>query len=374
MIVILIFCLTGCWDSTETEKLGVVTLMGIGLDNDNNIEVTIQEIGEKGNPFIVYNESASSVSKAVRKIAVNQHHRIYFGHTKIIILSEELVTSRGLMPVIDFFERDQEVRPTTKVLISKGGQLTRILSTDMGFNSDTGTILEETIKSKKNTQTLVVNNIKNFVELLSTPGCEVYTSGIGLKAKNSNIQQSNSIGSQNEIFDFEDIAVFKGTKMADFLKGDEFRGFLWVKGNASGSLITVPFENESISFKIIRIKSIITPSINNNKMDINIAIKIICNIEESQHNIDFFDEAVINKMEQVLNKQIKDEVLAAVNKSRNIGDDIFGFGNYFYANYPIYWMNIKANENSYYQNINVDISVNSTIRNLEIIYKSLPKQ
>ncbi|MGE5626990.1 MAG: Ger(x)C family spore germination protein [Solirubrobacterales bacterium] len=359
LIVILSFFLTGCWDSTETEKLGVVTLMGIGLDSDNNIEVMIQETGEKNNcNYEVFKESAPSVSQAVEKIALNQHHRIYFGHTKVVILSEELATTKGLVPVIDFFQREGEIRPTSRILISKSDQLNKILSTNLGLNSDTGTILEETIKNKKNSPNIIATNIKDFIELLSTPGREIYTSGIALK--NRDIDQGN----KNEIFDFGDIAVFKDEKMIDWLKGDEARGFLWIKGNAKGSLITVSFENGNISSKIIHVKSKIKPLINNDKMNMDIAVKVSCNMEESQCVTDFMDESVINKIEEAQNQKIKNEINAALNKAKQLKTDIFGLGYYLYADYPGY-------TNDDYK---VNVTVDSTIRNIRIYYKPVIKQ
>lgn len=364
LIAMLTFSLTGCWDSTETEKLGVVTLMGIGIGSDNNIEVIIQEIGEKNkSDFKVFKESAATVSQAVEKIALNQHHRIYFGHTKVVILSEELVTTKGLVPVIDFFQRDGEMRPTSKILISKSEQLTRILSTDLGLNLDTGTILEETIKNKKNSPNIIATSIKDFIELLSTPGREIYTSGIAIKSME--INRDNSSGNKN-VFDFGDIAVFKDDKMIDWLKKDEARGLLWIKGNAKGSLITVTFGNGNISSKIVHAKSKIRPFLNKDKMEIDIDVKVTCNIEESQYITDYVDESVINKIEEAQSQKIKDEINAALNKSKQLKLDVFGFGYYIYANYPAYM-------NNNYHDMNVNVTVDSTIRNIKINYKPVVK-
>lgn len=370
LILIQIFSFTACWDSTETERLAVVTLLGIGLDSENKIEVTIQETGEKNKSnFNVFNESGDTISEAVEKMALNQHHRIYFGHTKVVILSEELASTKGIVPVIDFFQREGEIRPTAKLLVSKNEQLNRIFSSDFGFSSDTGTILEETLKNRKNSPNALANNINDFIELLASPGCEAFTAGIGLKIKDVNIA-SKSSANKNEIFDLSSIAIFKDTKMTDWLTGDEARGFWWVKGNPVGGLVSISFGNKKLSSRIVRGRSNIKPSINGDKIYIDINTNVICNIEESQFITDFLNEPLLREIEEAQNEKIKEEVSAAVKKSLSLKQDIFGFGKYIYASYPAYFVK----NTSYYKDININIKVSSTVRNIRINYKPLIRQ
>jgi spore germination protein KC len=255
--------------------------------------------------------------------------------------------------------------------VSQNEQLSRILSTDLGFRSDTGTILEETLKDKKNTPNIMAININDFIKLLTSPGCEAYTSGISLKTKKADLQNAKSFSNKNDIFDFSNVAIFKGTRMADWLTGDEAQGLLWVKGNGAGTPISVPFGKENISLRIVKVKSNIKPSINKNNANIKINISVVCNLEESQYIRDFLNEDLIKNIEETQNEKIKDEISAAINKSRDKAQDIFGFGKYIYADYPDYY---KKNSSSYIHDLNIYINVNTTIRNTRINYKPLIKQ
>ena len=38
---------TGCWDIMESEKLGLVTVIGIDIANDDQIKLVVQEISEQ---------------------------------------------------------------------------------------------------------------------------------------------------------------------------------------------------------------------------------------------------------------------------------------------------------------------------------------
>ncbi|MBP2031822.1 Ger(x)C family germination protein [Clostridium algifaecis] len=377
ILITIIICLplTGCWDSVETEKLGVVTLLGVQLSKNNNIKVTIQELSPKsqssGNqppsnasnrPFYVYSEEGSSISGAIQKISSSEHQKIYFAHTKIIILDENLVESIGIEPVIDFYERTPEMRLKTRILISKSGQLDKIMNINTGLNVDTGSMLEETISNEKYNSYLTVNYLKDFIEILSKPGSEAYSSGISLL----NIKSNNKIT-------IKDTAVFKKYKMIGWLKKQESRGLAFVNENLKGGYILVPFEHNIVSLKIIKATSKIHPVINNGNMQINLNLNVLSNIAEDHSNSDFMNKDIIKKIEQLENDKIKYEITLAINKSKNLNSDIFGFGSYFNMYYPKSWKNIKNNWDLYYPNIQVNINVNSTIKNIGGVYKLIER-
>lgn len=133
-VVVLSVLLSACWDLTESEKLGLVTLIGIDSVNDDLVKVVVQEMsrqrkssqsqnGDAGKiPAKLHEAEASTISEAVQKITASDYRRTYFSHANAIILSEELVRSRGLRPFIDFFERMPEIRGNTWLLISMKGQ------------------------------------------------------------------------------------------------------------------------------------------------------------------------------------------------------------------------------------------------------------
>ena len=173
LLIIISFTFMGCWDSVETEELGVVRVLGIGINKNSDIRVVIQEIphekqtsgsgGSTGggkSSFHLYSASGSTISEAIQNMSANEHHRLYFAHTKVIILDESLVSSKGIKPIIDFFERTPELRLSTWILISPMNQFDKILSKDVGIGIDTGSMLEETI-CPSSTNNCLRKSIKN---------------------------------------------------------------------------------------------------------------------------------------------------------------------------------------------------------------------
>lgn len=367
------FTLSGCWDSVETEKLGVITLLGVELSDNDNIKLTVQEVSPKSPStgsqssgsapqahFYVYSEEGSTISEAIQKISSSQHKNIYLSHAKAIILDEEMVRSKGLKPVIDFYQRFPDMRLKTWLLISKSGQLDSILTTNIGLNTDTGTILSETIANDKFNSYMTVKNMKDFIEMLGEPGSEAYTSGVSISSKDT----SNKI-------DIKDTAIFKNDKMIGWLKDDESRGLSIANDNVKGGFMSIPFEDNVLSLRILKVASKVHPIINNGEMQINLNVNVLSNIAESQGMSDFLKEDTIEKVQQLQSEQIKNEITAALNKSKNLNSDIFEFGNYFNMYFPKIWKDIDEDWYSYYPNLQVNINVDTTVKNIGNNYKTL---
>lgn len=383
MIVLLfaiVFTLTGCWDSTETEQLGMVTLIGVGSGNDNDIRVVIQEKfhekqmggamgGSSTTPFLVYTGFGKTISEALQKMPTDQHHRLYFAHTKVIILDEDLVSTNGIKSILDFYERNPEIRLNTWLLISPRGQLDKILNTDIGLNIDTGTILEETINNVKGNSFFNVIDTSNVIELLNTSGSELFVSGVNITSKDSHSKSE----SDDKKFSIQHTAIFKDDKMLGWLNTKEHRGLSWINGTAKGGEITIPIENEVLSLRIVKIKSKVQPEICNEEMQININVDITSNIIESQGGLDFKNKDIIKMIEQVQSEEIKKDITAVINKSRDLQSDFLGFGNDFNKKYPMFWKKIKSDWYSYYSDIKVNIYVNSKIENMGKVNDVLKK-
>lgn len=383
LTIIMSFTLAGCWDSVETEKLGVVTLFGVQLSDNNNIKVTVQEVSQKNqtiggqpagsqssgsipqSPFYVYSEEGFTISEAIQKISSQQHQKIYFGHTKVIILDEEMVRSKGIHSLIDFYERTPEMRLKTWLLISKSGQLDKILTTNTGLNADTGSILEETISNEKDNSYLTVKNLKDFIELITKSGSEAYTSGVSISHKNSADKTSDNK------FAIKDTAVFKNDNMIGWLNNEESRGLSFASGNLRGGFMTIPFEDDVLSLRILKVTSKAQPVIDNGKIQINLKLDVLSNISESHTKSNFMSEDIIKKIQQLQSNKIKNEITSALDKSKSLNCDIFEFGNYFNMVHNQFWKKIKNNWEVYYPSLRVNIDVNTTIKNIGNNYKTL---
>ena len=157
--------------------------------------------------------------------------------------------------------------------------------------------------------------------------------------------------------------------MVGWLKDEEFRGFSWISENVKGGIMTIPFEEGTLSLRIVRMKSEVQPVIKDEKLQININIKILSSVAEIQGDYNLMDEAIIEKVIERQEEEIKKEITAAIDKTRSLNSDILGWGSYFNSKYPKFWKTIKDKWYEYYPNVEVHINVNAIIKDIGKNYK-----
>ena len=114
-IILIIASSSGCWDYREIDKLSIVT--GIAIDRGENSKyrltfeiVDTQEGGiEKKTKSKLIESEGETIFDAVRNASKVTSPRPYFGHMRIVILSEQ-IAEEGVIDIIDFLNRDPEPR------------------------------------------------------------------------------------------------------------------------------------------------------------------------------------------------------------------------------------------------------------------------
>lgn len=345
--------LTGCWDFSEPEESGLVTVLGIDEAEGGNFRVVFQDESLiPGNQmfqasnwnFDIHCGTGSTVFTALQQNLRTNPERAYLAHTKAIIVSEGLVRSQGIGPVIDFLERTPMIRKNTLFLIAKQGEFDKVFLPDAKQDKDTGVIIQKILNEKKSSTFLVQTDLGEFLGLYWGPFTSPYALGVGSTRfyldHKSLEQHYQNAGFETYNIDVGDIAVFKGEKMAGWLTGDENRGFLWAKGLIGGGYIDVLWDGKPVTLRILRASSNIKPSVVNGKMRIDINIRTEGNITESKANINFGDTEVMDKIKNLLNQEVEKEVREAIGSSKKLSVDFMGFGNCFFMNYPNYWKTV----------------------------------
>lgn len=384
--LLLIACLfiTGCWDITEPERLGVVMAVGLDLAEKDGIKLTCAEINIRavagggltggGNepPFHVHSGTGATIFDAIRKLSMEAAYRLFFAHTQVIVLSEELARSRGVKPIFDFFERNEEFRRSTWLLVAKKGQLENVLAANMPIKTSKGQFLAGIIDYQNRHSYFAASRLGDFIEQFTEPGNEAYTAGVTITSVTPpQTPASFGEGQLPKTADtlVLDTAVFKEDKMAGWFNSLESRGLLWVEGEARGGILTTTLDDKKLSLEILDASSEVKPEIKNGNILMNIKVKVNSNIGESLADLDFSKKEVIKKIEQLQAREIKKEIGMALKKSRELETDVFGFGRYLHAKYPEYWKQKEKDWYALYPEIEVNIEVDSTISRIGLITK-----
>lgn len=254
--------LSGCWDSREINEIGLVTAVGVDKDEStNNFLVTVQvanpSSGSSGgdsegkNEWIATGEG-ESIFDAARKLVEISSRRITWAHNNVVIIGESLAKA-GIIPVIDFFTHNPELRMKTAVVVSKG-DAREYVAAKAGMESPSGLsfILLEGYRA------ISAENVESHMLQVSSSLKNKYTNPLISEISfNKSIMNAEEGNNKQETIDLSGTAIFKRDKMLGWLSPEESLGIAWILDETDYTLVTVKdpeHENESVSVETSGIK------------------------------------------------------------------------------------------------------------------------
>ncbi len=396
-LLVIVLCispvLSGCWDRQEIEERAVA--LGIGIDEagadaekkesetthlrgtlppprTGMVHVTIQiavpgriPLGPGGggggggqaggggqNTVWVVDGVGHTIDDALNNIQQRISSPLFFGHLRIIIVSEALA-KKGIQNLNEYFHRNPEVRRMNWMLISKGKAEDLMKASPQLERVPTLYLLSTMDQSVK------MGRFPNvflgmFWSASSAKGKEGFLPYVTLKSKDT--------------VEISGLAFFRGDKMVGVTKPLEVPLYMGIAGlNPAGgqSFVQLPGTSEYFLFGARSRKTVTQPAIKNGKPNMKIHILLEGNILEKSNDQVELNDKVIKEIEQELSKRATKAYVALIKKTQQQGSDIFGFGELIRAKKWQYWnREIKTKENwqKMYKELTYDITVETHIR------------
>lgn len=375
--ILLLICLSGCWNSRELNALGIV--MGIGVDRPDGpekVKVTAQIVkagemaaaesaggGSKGKAYWNVVNTGNSIFSTLRDMTNESSRKLFFPHNRVLIFGRE-VAEEGIADHLDFFFRDAETRlnilffiaeDTAEEIFDVKCELEKVPSESIAKMID--------VQAEAASQTMSVKLSDLKFRIMSktfspvAPIIETYGSG---EEKGVNITGT---------------AVFKKDKMIGRLDKTEGRGLLWVLGKVQSGIIEIKSpENHLVGMEIIRARGEFSPELKDGKVKVKVKIFEEGNLGEQEGPEDLSHPEQIKFLEKQKAEEIKKEVMAAVKKAQELNADIFGFGEAVHKKYPKEWKVMEDKWDEIFPDIEIDVSVETYIRLMGRINKpSIPE-
>ena len=398
------FLLTGCWDRREINELTFVVLVGVDKEENGDIKLTMEIPtaatlqgmvgggagggGGRGqeSPVIIIESTGRTIFDAIRNAATFTTPPLFWAHLRAVIFSEE-VARDGISKYMDFFARDSELRGTVWVLIAQG-KAGDIVKNRNKYTQLAGEYIEQLVQGTERVGVAPAVNLETFLEhLISPKGNDPFAPRIqvkeepqeaqpeGQEAQGQGNQQESGQGQgpqqQKKDLLLEGTAVLKKDKLVGWLDRNESRGLLWLQGDVGNALEVVEYsgtKNGLIVEEIIKINTKIDVQKTNEGMVFRVQINQNGNLAEQTFPKDLTKLDKIQSVEKLLNKQIEDEVRAALKKlQEEYNSDIIGLGGIVAKKYPKLWE--KMDWEKEFPRAKVMVSVNTKIRRSGMILR-----
>jgi len=425
--LLLVVNTAGCWNRREIETLGFVSLIGIDRSQgEEAYRVTFQiakpaqlapggaGIGAGGAgggageaPFAAWTMSISgkTVFDAVEKTREFSPRRVFFSHTRAVIIGEDLARE-GIGPVLDFISREPELRRTIWVLVAKGSA-SEVLTARMHLERLPGEGISSIMDQVQRACTAPVVRFSDFLQCLISPTTQAIAPVIDFKSEweregrvgaDGGTGGTGSPGSGGQDSQppvdvrVTGAAAFRGDRLAGWFSPHEARGILWVQGKVRGGVLTTSFPaagvqagggqsgdsaagQNTITFRIIRARSQVKAELEKGKPVITVRVDeegCICEVTTSE-NVVTFD--LIPRLEKLKARAIENEMRRAIDKAQRLGVDVFGFGEAVFRAFPREWeKGLKKDWPRLFPKLEVKLAVDAKIRRTGMQAVPVPSQ
>ncbi len=391
-LVCLVPLLTGCWDRLEIEERAVVlgvsvdtapqetarredeithTAEGFPVPNVNMIRVTVQIAlpgkiplgpgesggGSRGSEQTVWviGTEGHTLDDAIMNLQQQISGRIFFGHLRVIVVSEELARL-GMQNINDYFHRNPEVRRMAWMMISKG-RAERLMRASPELERVPALYLMSTMDNAVKMGKFPENYVGMYWSNVSKKGQEGYLPYVELKHQ-QNIEVKGLAYFKNEMLQ----GTTKPFQVAAFMsiKGMNPAGYRGVvKLNGMPEAVMVYATSRRSTFKVI---------LEGGEVRIKLSIFTEINLEEKlNEQFSVIDSTSLVQIEERNRNALRKETENLIREMQEKGIDIFGFGEYVRAKKPAYWnarIGTKEKWQSAFKDIRIEVEVNSKLRRI----------
>ncbi|MFC6600927.1 Ger(x)C family spore germination protein [Ectobacillus funiculus] len=340
---VMILVLAGCWSRVEINDIAIVTATAIDKMRDGKIRIALQvAIPKKLGPVgaggsggemettLLISETGENVMDASRKLQEKFPRRIFFSHSRNIIIGERAAKD-GVFPLLSFFARGREARLRGFILFSKG-EAARILKPAPNIERYTSEAIREELKAGVGLRIMQ----KDFIDMLTTEGISPAAAQVAIRPaekgrKNAGLNPAIS-----------GTAVFRQDKLVGWIDERDTRGVLWFRNEVERSNITVTVPKEKgggkIGTQLLTGKTKVKPILEQGKVKMKVNVHAEVELFENGSSLDLGNPKVLQYVQNLLEMDVKKRMQSALYKAqKQFHSDIFGFGNSLYRTYPKLW-------------------------------------
>lgn len=369
-ILLLVLCLTGCWNYYELNNLAICT--GIAIDKyENKYEVTYLISNAKKNEAnakdgddgtTTYSGVGETIQEAINDIQLKMSSKPYNGHLVVTIISDE-IAEEGIENILDLLARDTESRNFFYILLSKDVKAKNILEIISPLQTLPSQTIASDIETSSNKNSLIYEITYNdFIYTLLEEGKNPILNSITIlgNKEESNENELSDIAQKTTI-KIDTLGIFKEDKLLGWADSDESKGINILTNNADNAYIKTKCENNYIMNYVENLKTKTDIDLDNNK--VNIKITGIATLLEINCDINLEDP----ETKKQLKNNIEDEIKNIVNKTtylvqKTYNSDVLGYGTIIHKKNPKTWQQIKHNWDDIFKNLEINTELDIEIK------------
>lgn len=377
---------SGCWDSRQLDNLGIVGAIGVDYaENGEDVIMTIQVLRPAGTsspqnaggdgkaPYWVIRGEGRTPFEALRNLTKLSSRRLFFPHTQCLLFGED-AARKGLSPFIDFFVRDEEIRPTLPVAVARG-KASDLLNASGSFVDSPSfgfsTLLLDYGANSQAVYTEFIQLAKGMSNETGSPTMAVFETYTATRAASEEELSSAPLDPATPSSDdnalsyrLSNTAIFRDNQLVGELDEQGTRGYLWVTGKVRSGIIVIasPISGERVDVEILSAKSRAVPRVENGSIVIDVQVEVEGKLGGVSGSTDHSTSEGLRLVSDATNLVIVEEVEKSVAVAQQLGADIFDFAGLVEKKMPRFWKAVAEDWKSTYPTIAVNVTSDVTLR------------
>lgn len=366
LIMMSILFLSGCWDSVELDESIMVVGVGVSRHGEDEYKIVMEAIAPsdvspteeaEAGKSILLETTSPTLFEAAREIITVAKRRLFFTHTEVWIIHNELAMDEDMLIFLDILRREKMLRLNSFIFVSDV-QPRDIFTTDYTFSN----ILSEELTSGAEYSKYVSDypsvKSRDFIRMMLSPLRTGYLPTLTTLEKNDNIL-SQLTGS----------AIFKNGKMVGKLSPEQSFGLMWLNNKVEGGSITVTDKDSDskVSFKLISGDRDLETQLNGKDLTVDIYIDALGSLADQHVRVDNINEWT-RKFETLINEKIKRDIEDTLQKLQNeFNTDTTSIGIHVYRNQVHDFNKVKDQWDDIFSNATINIHVDTIITDKGLI-------
>ncbi|WP_372632257.1 Ger(x)C family spore germination protein [Cohnella sp.] len=366
--------LSGCWSSNEIDRLSVLT--GVALDrnesenaaSEGRLAVTIQILTagasepnssqgkSTAKPYVNLIATGNSVFEAIREMSLRTDKPPIGHHLKAIVVSADLAKRNSLEHLLDFFMRDNDIRPGSLVFVSSG-QANRVFELKRGEEIPSfhmAGITENRYRTSKILPPTTLGKIKGDVKA------------------DASLLLPNIIAQDGKLR-LSGAGVIRGKtkKLVGLLSEEEVLGVVWATGSGKGGVLSTidPSTRRPVVYEVDSMNSAIRSFVSGDRVSFSVSIRSIGRIMENWSKPDESSEQrFLDRQARLFERKISDLVERTIEKlQRDCKADVLGFRDRLRIEHPRDWERFKSNWDERFAQADIKVDVRIRIEDYGLV-------
>ncbi|MFY9414519.1 MAG: Ger(x)C family spore germination protein [Tepidanaerobacteraceae bacterium] len=363
--------LVGCWDMVEIDRRLFVGIVGIDTSDEPNkytfyfsIPIAREIIGGEGGGGGGGGESvglltteAYSLVDAARNLALRINRDIYFEHMRIVVIGEDMAR-KHLKAILNPFARQPEFNRRSRIAICEG-RAEKVMGVTPWTEKLKAEYMESLYAARAMSGKFIEMDLGDFFR--------------NLNSQNGNILVSKITPNKTEV-NIGGAGVIKDFKLIGWLNEEETQGVNFFLGKVRGGDIVVrDIRGEGTeTFTILGEKTKLSLKAAEPVPEFLLEVYVTGNIASTAHYITYYRSKLeskdIERMEELISKEIESQILKGVKKlQEDYKVDLLKLGNFLQKHEPALWKTYEDNWEEIFTQVNIDINVSTTIKNIGIL-------